>query len=568
VLFLSLIQYHASISPSSIPRDETPGAGGGTVDVGMTRLRFTNDPLLLDPVGSVSSITLELTGTVQTSDIQEIKVYFEGEGGNGLFDRGGGDDVDVAVSGPYSFDAGTTKTVSIDPTVVKFTNNDSVRLYVSLEFDASSDITQSAGCEITSVEWGPEDDGTGNTAPPDPDYSLHGVQENVDDYEVTLTATGIAPVPAEARQSEERVEMLKLELQSLDASSTAFLDALRLRRIGTGSDSDVATGGVILFDDSGSTPGSFDSGDQEVTAGSLSGGYAFLNPSTNLPITSTGETFYVAINIAIAAQVGETVGLEVQDPSNDIVLVDTQNNPYVSVQYLQEGYVVSSTTTPSGGNTVSILVIADASPPVVTYTDPGANEKSVPSNTDITVVFSENVDPATASAATVVVKDSFNRNVTGDVSSSGTNVIFSPAQELEYDTIYNVTVIGGDSGIKDNAGNPLASDFVWSFTSRQDVPKPIAANNRILPGSSDPVKLYIPEPAGGSDERVTVQVYTVTGKRVATLVNNRPYAQIKSQIPILWYGKNGRQQDLGPGLYFIQVLSGGDKTVLKVLIVR
>lgn len=100
------------------------------------------------------------------------------------------------------------------------------------------------------------------------------------------------------------------------------------------------------------------------------------------------------------------------------------------------------------------------------------------------------------------------------------------------------------------------------------MPKPIAANNRILPGSPDPVKLYIPEPSGGSNERVTVQVYTVTGKRVATLVNNKPYAQIKSQIPILWYGKNGRQQDLGPGLYFIQVLSGSDKTVLKVLIVR
>jgi hypothetical protein len=63
-------------------------------------------------------------------------------------------------------------------------------------------------------------------------------------------------------------------------------------------------------------------------------------------------------------------------------------------------------------------------------------------------------------------------------------------------------------------------------------------------------------------------MFTVTGKRVATLVNNRPYSQIKSKIPLLWYGKNGRQQNLGPGLYFIQVVYGSNKTILKVMIVR
>ena len=551
------VQEYRSIAPSSIPR--------GTTEVGMAMLRFISSAV---GTQSVSSITIELTGTSPTSDIQEIKVFYEGAGLNGLFDRGGADDVDALSGGPYSFDAGVTKTIDLDPNVVKFTNTGSVRLYVAFDFIAGADITRNAGCEITSVEWGPDGNGTGNTSSAPADYSLHGTQVNVDDYEVDLVATGIAPVPSEAHQSEQRVGILKLELSTQDTSVTAHLDALRFHRKGTGSDSDVALGGVILYDDSGSTPGSFDAGDQEVVAGSLSGGYALLNPSSNLPVTSAGATYFVALNIAMTAQVGETIGLEVEDPSNDVLFVDTQNNSYVSVQYVQEGYVVSSISTPSSGNTVTILVIDDSDAPTITYTDPVPNERAVSISTDITVAFSENIDPATVTSATFILKDTFNNQISGTISVSGTSATFSPNSDLDYDTIYTVNVTGGDSGVKDMAANPLASDYSWSFTTRQDVPKPIAANNRILPGSSDPVKIYIPEPAGGPDVKITVQVYTVTGKRVATLVDKRPYSQIKSQIPLLWYGKNGRQQNLGPGLYFIQVLSGSDKTVLKVLIVR
>ena len=90
----------------------------------------------------------------------------------------------------------------------------------------------------------------------------------------------------------------------------------------------------------------------------------------------------------------------------------------------------------------------------------------------------------------------------------------------------------------------------------------------ITPGSSEPVQIHIPVPPGGQSARLTVEVYTITGERVAVLVNNRSYSEIASSLPILWYGKNGRQQKLGPGLYFIQIRSKNYKKVLKVLIVR
>ncbi len=549
------VQEHISIAPSSIPK--------GTADVGMAMMRFTSSEL---GTQSVSSISVRLTGTTATSDIQEIKVYYEAEGGNGLFDRGGGDDVNAVSGGPYTFDSGITKTINLNPNTVTFSDTGSVRLYVAFDFIAGADTANDAGCEVLDVVWGPDGDGTGNTSSAPGDWSLHGATENVDDYETTLTATGVAPV--DATQSEQRVGIFKLEFSALDTSVTANIDAIRFHRVGTGTDSDIATGGVILFDDSGSTPGSFDIGDQEVVAGSLSGGYVLLNPASNLPVTSSGAIYFIAFNVDVAAQIGEMVGLEIEDPSNDITFNDVHNNPYVSTQYTQEGYITSSVPTPSSGNTILILIIADTVAPTITYTDPNANARTVPIDTEIIAVFSENIDPSTVTTATFIVKDTFNNQISGTLSTSANQAIFTPNSDLDYDTIYTAQVIGGDSGIKDLFANPLVVDFVWSFTTREDVPKPVAANNRILPGSTDPVKIYIPEPSGGPNAKVTVQVYTVTGKRVATLVNNRPYTQIKSQIPLLWYGKNGRQQDLGPGLYFIQVLSGNDKTVLKVLIVR
>ena len=549
------IQEHISIAPSSIPK--------GTTDTGMAMLRFTSSEL---GTQSVSSITLRLTGTTATTDIDGIKVYYEAEGGNGLFDRGGGDDVDALSGGPYTFDAGITKTIILNPNTVKFSDTGSVRLYAAFDMNANADTSDNVGCEIFEVVWGPDGDGTGNTSTAPGDYSLHGNTEEVDDYETTLTATGIAP--AEATQSEQRVGIFQLDFSVIDTSVTANINSIRLHRVGTGTDADIATGGVILFDDSGTTPGSFDAGDQEVTAGSLSGGYALLDPAANLPLTSSGATYYVAINLDVAAQVGETVGLEIEDPSTDIDFNDTNNNPYVSVQYTQEGYITSSTATPSSGNTVSILIIADTVAPTVTYTDPTANEKSAPIDTEIIAVFSEEIDPSTVTDTTFIVRDTYNNQIQGTVAANVNQAVFTPDSDLEYDTIYTCQVVGGASGITDLYANPLESDFIWSFTTREDVPKPVAANNRILPGSTDPVKIYIPQPSGGANEKITVQVYTVTGKKVATLVSNRTYAQIKSQIPLLWYGKNGRNQDLGPGLYFIQVMSGSDKTVLKVLIVR
>jgi len=114
----------------------------------------------------------------------------------------------------------------------------------------------------------------------------------------------------------------------------------------------------------------------------------------------------------------------------------------------------------------------------------------------------------------------------------------------------------------------MAADYNWTFSTLV-LNESLAVNNRIdprAPAGEQQVRVFIPEPPAGAEDRVTVAVYTARGKRVATLVAGRPYQEIVADLPILWDGSNGQKQKLAPGLYFIQITATGFKKTLKVLI--
>src|SRR5262249_14777195 len=102
---------------------------------------------------------------------------------------------------------------------------------------------------------------------------------------------------------------------------------------------------------------------------------------------------------------------------------------------------------------------SDLTPPTVTAVSP-ANGTALPSlNAPITVTFSEDVQ---ASSISLVVKDSSNNVVAGNLSYNGTTriVTFTPSSPLLSLRTYTVTV----SGVKDLSGNTLAAPYTWSFT--------------------------------------------------------------------------------------------------------
>jgi hypothetical protein len=76
------------------------------------------------------------------------------------------------------------------------------------------------------------------------------------------------------------------------------------------------------------------------------------------------------------------------------------------------------------------------------------------------------MDPLTITNLTFTLKETVSSAVVaGTVSYSGVNAVFTPLSGLTPSTGYTVTVKGGSSGAKDLAGNPMASDFVISWTT-------------------------------------------------------------------------------------------------------
>ena len=104
----------------------------------------------------------------------------------------------------------------------------------------------------------------------------------------------------------------------------------------------------------------------------------------------------------------------------------------------------------------------DLTPPTVSITSPTASAVDVPTNRQISVGFSEAMDPASITGTSFTVTDAVGVNVAGTVTSAGPTATFTPTVTLLYKTTYTVTVT---TGVKDLAGNPLAANFVFTFTT-------------------------------------------------------------------------------------------------------
>lgn len=118
---------------------------------------------------------------------------------------------------------------------------------------------------------------------------------------------------------------------------------------------------------------------------------------------------------------------------------------------LADDYVWSFTT---GGD-------SDITPPTVTLVNPLNLATGVAINQKIAATFSKVMDPATINTTTFTLKQGATP-VTGVVTYVGQVATFTPSGYLAPNTTYTATVT---TGAKDLAGNALAADYVWSFTT-------------------------------------------------------------------------------------------------------
>jgi ketosteroid isomerase-like protein len=100
--------------------------------------------------------------------------------------------------------------------------------------------------------------------------------------------------------------------------------------------------------------------------------------------------------------------------------------------------------------------------PTVIATLPANGAIAVPLNTTVSATFSSVMNPATINATTFTLTGPGATAVPGTVTYSGTTATFTPTASLAASSVYTATIT---TGAKDPGGNPLAANFVWSFTT-------------------------------------------------------------------------------------------------------
>jgi hypothetical protein len=110
----------------------------------------------------------------------------------------------------------------------------------------------------------------------------------------------------------------------------------------------------------------------------------------------------------------------------------------------------------------------DTAGPTVIEMAPASGAANVPVSTDVTATFSEAMDPATINGTSFTL---LRQGTTIPVAATVTynaaekKAILDPGSALAEGAIYTATLKGGTSGVKDLAGNALATDKSWSFTT-------------------------------------------------------------------------------------------------------
>jgi glucose/arabinose dehydrogenase len=131
--------------------------------------------------------------------------------------------------------------------------------------------------------------------------------------------------------------------------------------------------------------------------------------------------------------------------------------------------------------TATYTTTADTTSPTITNQSPASGATGVGLSTNVTATFSEAMNPTTLTAATfTLVKQGTSTPLLATVSYASQVATLDPTTDLLPSTTYTATVTGGALGAKDVAGNALAADASWSFTTGTGGPSPPPAGTDYL----------------------------------------------------------------------------------------
>ncbi len=249
-------------------------------------------------------------------------------------------------------------------------------------------------------------------------------------------------------------------------------------------------------------------------AGVLLGSASFTNETSSgwqetafaTPIAITADTSYVISyhanngHYSSQSQYFATSGLtngpltalqDGADGANGLYQYGTSAFPTQTWQ--SEGYFIDVVFNTTNGPDVTAPTVSSATPVV--------GVSGIPVDTNVRATFNENMDATTITSSTVQLRDGSNNLVSAAVTyDSGTRTAtLDPSSPLAYLTLYTATVKGGtpDPRVKDTAGNALANDHVWSFTTAAPPPPPPTEGPGgpvlIVTSSANPFSTYLAE---------------------------------------------------------------------------
>ena len=158
----------------------------------------------------------------------------------------------------------------------------------------------------------------------------------------------------------------------------------------------------------------------------------------------------------------------------------------------------------------------DTMAPTVDATEPADGATGVAATSDVSATFSEAISATTISGSTfTLLKQGTSTPATAQVSydSASRKATLNPDANLESGVSYTATLKGGANGVKDAAGNPLAQDMSWSFTTASAAPSVTqsfvsAADTRFVEnaattnyGSGTTVQIDGDDPAGSGMDK-------------------------------------------------------------------
>ena len=145
--------------------------------------------------------------------------------------------------------------------------------------------------------------------------------------------------------------------------------------------------------------------------------------------------------------------------------------------------------------TFTTVAPVDVTPPTVTSTSPLRSATGVSVSSPVSATFSEPMQNATITASTFTIAPTTGgAAITGVVTVSGATATFTPGAALTASTQYTATVT---SGVRDAAGNALAANYVWTFTTA-------------APADVTPPTVTSTTPAGGATGVSTNAAITAT----------------------------------------------------------